>query len=718
MKTSDLKAMFWKECRENARWAVLALLALSLGLAYAWFHLYQQSSFPTLGQVWSGENLVLTITTPLIGLALGLLQILPELRRDQWAFLVHRPASRTTLFFGKVLPGVCLYLLATILPLLGLAAWAASPSHVPAPFDFRFTLAGWAAILAGLPFYFAGLLVALRPARWYGSRALPLLTALLALLAAGWFVEFWQAALVCLIVAAVLLCAAWGSFLTGGEYKEQTKPARFALGLVLYPAVLAIGVGSLMGLAAAYNVLGGRSANGSEWWRTEDKIDTQGRVFHVSEHGTDMANMDKKTVTVTDQAGHPVDPRVWQNLNQQHKFLDTISLFVHPAAQNYVTRYQEPSRYVISLGGEYSVGRQSTWFYDRHARQIVDYILSDGDVLKKNYLGPNGPAEESAQAGQFPDETPYPIDVIGLSALRFRHSLFWYDLKRPAVGLLQAAPGSDGFLGTASSTEMGQAYGSAATLAANHPEIYLIATDGMITVYSGVRGENAPEKKLRLFTTPAAFDVSNAVQVAVTPDLSRFFFWYSPTGDHKIPGHVVTVASNGRLLKTEALPVPPQFAAQPAHFPQALPVMSMPPVVTATTAVYGIVGHALRDETAYDWWGGFSNSGLVFAALFFSALGGLVAAIPAWLISRRLGDGRRGQIAWALGVFWLGGYGVLLLLALRAWPARVPCPNCGRLRVVENETCEHCGAAWARPKRDGTEIFDAEGREAEPAPLG
>ncbi len=83
MKTSELKAMFWKECRENARWAVLALLTLSLGLIYAWFHLYQQSSFPSLGQIWSGENLVLTITTPLIGLALGLLQILPELRRDQ-----------------------------------------------------------------------------------------------------------------------------------------------------------------------------------------------------------------------------------------------------------------------------------------------------------------------------------------------------------------------------------------------------------------------------------------------------------------------------------------------------------------------------------------------------------------------------------------------------------------------------------------------------------
>jgi len=30
---------------------------------------------------------------------------------------------------------------------------------------------------------------------------------------------------------------------------------------------------------------------------------------------------------------------------------------------------------------------------------------------------------------------------------------------------------------------------------------------------------------------------------------------------------------------------------------------------------------------------------------------------------------------------------------------------------VDNEACEHCGALFARPKRDGTEIFDAEGQE-------
>ena len=97
--------------------------------------------------------------------------------------------------------------------------------------------------------------------------------------------------------------------------------------------------------------------------------------------------------------------------------------------------------------------------------------------------------------------------------------------------------------------------------------------------------------------------------------------------------------------------------------------------------------------------------------LLLSLLTGLIAAALSWPITRRLGDNRRGQIAWAFGIFWLGWYGVLLLLALRPWPARIPCPNCNRLRVVDRESCEHCGAVWARPLRDGTEIFDTASRE-------
>jgi hypothetical protein len=46
------------------------------------------------------------------------------------------------------------------------------------------------------------------------------------------------------------------------------------------------------------------------------------------------------------------------------------------------------------------------------------------------------------------------------------------------------------------------------------------------------------------------------------------------------------------------------------------------------------------------------------------------------------------------------------MLALQEWPARVACPRCRRPRVVNRDTCEHCGAPHASPTPDGTEIFE------------
>jgi hypothetical protein len=55
-----------------------------------------------------------------------------------------------------------------------------------------------------------------------------------------------------------------------------------------------------------------------------------------------------------------------------------------------------------------------------------------------------------------------------------------------------------------------------------------------------------------------------------------------------------------------------------------------------------------------------------------------------------------------------GPIGVLLMLALREWPARIACPGCHKPRVATRNTCEHCGAPHARPRTDGTEIFQEE----------
>jgi hypothetical protein len=63
-------------------------------------------------------------------------------------------------------------------------------------------------------------------------------------------------------------------------------------------------------------------------------------------------------------------------------------------------------------------------------------------------------------------------------------------------------------------------------------------------------------------------------------------------------------------------------------------------------------------------------------------------------------------VSWALIGFFFGWVGLLLMLAIEDWPARVACTKCRRARVVTRDSCEHCGALHAHPAQDGTEIFE------------
>lgn len=682
----DLKALFWKEWHENARWALLILLCLSVSLVYAVYYETGRTPYSNAGAIplWDTVNLILTIGAPLAGLSLGLLQILPELRRDQWAFLVHRPITRTALFFGKVIPGLCLYILAISLPLLGFAAWDAAPGHVAAPFDIRFTLNGWAIICFGLVFYFAGLLVALRPARWYGSRGLPLLGALLVLITAGAWNEFWQAVLVGLLISAVLAAAAWGSFVASGDYGSMTKPTRFMLGITLYVGSI-IGVFALTALSMGIsNTLFPKPVGTAS--NKQYQIDIAGhiRVF-AYDHGEE---------TTTDLLGNIVDRhRVvgneWSG-NSSEQFLNFSDFPI--ALQNSPLRSQfsSLSRYALPLQTFLYHSDDTAWYYLYRTNQIVGYSLHSRQRV--GYLGPNGFSQSSEAAGAFSEPLGNTEHLNNTTALLlFPHSVYRFDTIDETLIRLWSGSSANALEGF--------------TYLAASPKIqnYAIAEGNQIQVFSGQNN--------LLFTLPRPFPTSvyPVVQAAMNPQGSRYYFWYAPKNSILpslgfFTSKLVTVTAEGHIRQTTSLPAltpPPDQDA----WPRAIGLLVPPGFAVASTGLIGI-SSAVGDIDAKQQLKSLYQDMALRGLLALSVLSGLVAALLAWRISRRCGDSRRGQIMWAFGVFWLGGYGVLLLLALRAWPARVPCPNCGRLRVVDRSTCEHCGALFARPQQDGTEIFE------------
>ena len=704
MTANVLKAMFWKECRENARWAVLALLALSFSLAYVVYDEVVAKATASLdpdnglrlGYVWVIATLVFTLGTPLVGLLLGLLQILPELRRDQWAFLVHRPASRTTLFWGKALPSVSLYLLATTLPLLALAAWDSLPGHQAAPFDWRFTLGGWAAVLAGLPLYFAGLTTALRPARWYGSRALPVFAALLAPLGIAAVTEFWQALLVCLPLTAALLAAAWGSFLTSGQYPGLPRLARLGLSASLLAGIAAAVIGSIMLFMMVYQSL--FPAAPSSFSMTQYTVDSDGQTLRTAYADGD--------VRYSDVQGRPL-PALKQRRREDSgvQTLDFVPVLNPPARDPHLGHgYNSPERYVAPLQTFRYHSKDTAWFYLYTQDQAVGYSLRTRRAV--GYLGPRGFAGTSEGAGWFPEPLLGSEHLNNeVSLLHFAHSVLWFNTDRSVIRPLWPPVGAAHIDGLCYVMQFGTGETSGNAVA--------VAADGQFHLFTGSGN--------LILTTPYAADAAHYPFVqfgtapltpGMMPPSPRFFFWYSKDGSRAqswADSKLVTLSSSGRVVQATALPAlqPPPHSSVPGPVGALIPPAG---------GVFGL-GAALRDhwfgtaQQRENWNPVAQDSGLR-VLLLLSALTGLLAAILAWLISRRLGDGRRGRLAWAFGVFWLGGYGVLLLLALRPWPARLPCPNCGRERVVDNEACEHCGRAWARPKRDGTEIFDTAEREA------
>ncbi len=221
----------------------------------------------------------------------------------------------------------------------------------------------------------------------------------------------------------------------------------------------------------------------------------------------------------------------------------------------------------------------------------------------------------------------------------------------------------------------------------------------------------------RLFTLPREHDPAqyDTVMAAMTPNGRRFFFWYAPSekarrADSHVPSYVTEVSAQGVVLRHDTLrALPPSAPPAPPDLSGSAFGLLAPPLVPLALAVYVPISHAQGDsftDSLRQVWSDSAMSPLIHLFLAVSFASGLISALLAWLIARRCVLPPRARWLWAAGVFWLGGYGVLLLLALREWPARVPCPQCGRQRVVNRDQCAHCGSPFERPQRDGTEIFD------------
>ncbi len=696
------RAMVGKELKQNLPVAVVALIAVSIGLVVAATRPSDgPGSFHNYGgfdAIWNAVTLTLTTAGVLVGTLLGLLQIIPEQRRDLWAFLIHRPVTGDTLFVGKVTAGLLLYAGATGLPLFGFALWARTPGHLAGPFDARLTLGALAGILAGVPFYFAALLTALRPARWWASRAVPIPAAIaVAALALG-MPELWMAGLVVFIGSAVFALAARGVFLTTGEYVSQPRFCRGGLGTVLYVGLLVVLIALIALGVGIYNTLYPKhyAAPGTT---QQYAISDDGQIVLTTVFQGEISEIRALN-------GAPVRHIPTERTFSWNDLLSPVMVNDPGTVASRLT-FSNPERYARSTGA----GRtEEQWYYASGGDRLMDY-----ETRTRQLTGEMGPCgfefSDGMGAGQFPS----PLLCLGGTScgqelLLFAHAQYLADQEKRTITPLHL--NLDGRSVTHILPLWSYRYTTDpqfgnALVAYTGPTNFLVIAGSRFLLLS-------QDGELR-FSVPRALPSQTFpwVQAAMTADGKHVFFWYD-NANPRLPAQIFDYDGQGHLFQRVSLP-PLVYAERVTPTPRYLAALcgvTVPPGISAGYIGLAAMGDWAGDAEAKSVWRSLKhdvpvNSWTQF--LLTSILTGIFSSFLAWRIGRRCAFERAGLWVWSVGTFWLGLPGVLLLMSLRDRPAREPCPNCRRLRVVTRDLCEHCGAPFAPPTRDGTEIFEDAG---------
>lgn len=176
------KAIAIKELRELAGIVAVGVIALAYMLAmYTGAPLFPLSSgIPTSGVPFVTDTFtyVFGLVVGALGVALGLKQTVVEGRHGLYYFLLHRPVSRRFIFGAKMAIGGGLLLTAGAGTILLYAFWAATPGKSATPFAWSMTEPAWMFLWCIGIAYLGAFLSGLRPARWFGTRLLPLVAAL------------------------------------------------------------------------------------------------------------------------------------------------------------------------------------------------------------------------------------------------------------------------------------------------------------------------------------------------------------------------------------------------------------------------------------------------------------------------------------------------------------------------------------------------------------
>jgi hypothetical protein len=672
-----MKALIQKDLRENFKVAVIGLVIFSLMLLQ--IYMVSISALKNiLAGIGTDRGLQPLLSNDLIAetacfcaifaALLGWVQARNEGHRDLWAFLIHRPISRTNIFQGKVIAGLCLYVLGAGLPLAVFVAIVRWPGHIAAPFEWAMVLPLLSAFLAGVAFYFAGLLTGLRQARWFASRGFGLAPALIASLCVFNLPEFWQQLIVTAGAVLILAAAVRGAYQSGGYYQGQ--PAAGRLGLIV---AMSAGCGAVLAVGAALvsGLLDVVLYEPAPYSSSQYQMTTNGIVCKVT-------SLNGLTPEIADLEGHPLlDPATGRKL--EYTGFST-RLAPGPTVWDHL-RYQEienRSRSEVRFFNVWTISDKEIWYLDRHGE------LRGYDSRTRNYNGGLRPQGNNSGSGPGPFLTlPGPGNYYLSPDLRLvatAKAIYQADFRGRALKPLFSLTNDDqicGLYGYAKVAEDGADNGLTKFICLTTRKTVRLLDSENRTVFDvpfPPGYEECPYVRFSFLQPGVASTADFALWFLPDDEMSRKSGWKTPT-------HILWIGPGQTVARTADLPVLHQQPNLP-QWPDQLAATILPPPA-----------HLVYDNDIHSPWHLFSFAWAVISA----AIG--------WTLTRRYNYSIPARAGWTLFILLLGIAGLLALLCVQEWPAREPCPNCKKLRAVDREFCEHCQSPFPPPEKNGTEIF-------------
>jgi hypothetical protein len=208
-----MMALMRKELREVFGIAAAALgcylaLVVSLMGTMAFYWVPGMPRGPEDVPFTSGDFMsVFTVISVVFAAALGFRQSAWESSRGTYLFLLHRPMRRATIFLTKLATGIAVFLFCSSVPIVLYAAWASMPGRHAGPFEWSMTDPAWQLAFVMPLLYLGAFLSGLRPARWFGTRLLPLAASIVLLVLVSVLPWWWYAGLPVALVLYGLLAA-------------------------------------------------------------------------------------------------------------------------------------------------------------------------------------------------------------------------------------------------------------------------------------------------------------------------------------------------------------------------------------------------------------------------------------------------------------------------------------------------------------------------------